>query len=84
MHETDNQQNRVFFDWKVFGREEEEVKCVWRREEWGGVKRGRKKEEVDGEVGEDKTCLRESYITVKFSPEPCIEINRRINDQISL
>lgn len=43
-----------------------------------------KKEEVDGEVGGDKTCLRESYITLKFSPELCIEINRRINDQISL
>lgn len=25
-----------FFDWKVFGREEEEVKCVLRREEWVG------------------------------------------------
>ncbi len=49
-----------------------------------GVEAEEKKEEVDGEVGEDKVCLRESYITLKFSPELCIEINRRINDQISL
>lgn len=49
---------------------------------WGEV--GGEEEEVDGGVGEDKTCLRESYITLKFSPELCIEINRRINDQISL
>lgn len=46
---------------------------------WGG-----EKEEVDGEVGKDKKCLEESYIALKFSPEPRVEISRRINDQISL
>ena len=53
--------------------------CEQRREE--GEDEGGEAEE---KVGEDKTCLRESYITLKFSPELSIEINRRINDQISL
>lgn len=63
MHSADNQQTRVFFDWKVFGKKERGDKCVcWvggEQHEGGG---GGEEEEVDGEVGKDKMCLRESYI----------------------
>lgn len=57
--------------------EEESARWGWRAE--GGWRVG-----ADADVGKDKKCLEESYITLEFSPEPCVKINRRINDQISL
>ena len=85
MHWTDNKQNRVFFERKVCG--EEEDKCVrrgvgrWEEKCGGGVQAVEKKRRRMEKSEKDKTCLREPYIKLKFSAELCIKINRRIIEQ---
>jgi len=77
MHWTDNLLNWVFFNWKVIGNEEEE-------EDEGVCWVVEGEEEAVEEVSTDKKRSEESYITFKSSPELRMEINSRINGQISL
>ena len=77
MHWTDNLLNWVFFNWKVFGNKEEE-------EDEGVCWVVEGEEEAVEEVSTDKKRSEESYITFKSSPELRMEINSRINGQISL